>query len=47
VLSFLIVLSMAARFEDHGNGVFFLTVWFMFCSFMLELLRRDGYSSIA
>jgi len=37
-LPFLVVLVLAAGFENHGNGVFFLTVWFMFCSFILGII---------
>lgn len=37
-ISFLIVLAIAAHFERHGNGVFFLTAWFMFCSLIVGLI---------
>jgi hypothetical protein len=37
-ISFLKVMAMAARFEDHGNGVFFLTLWLMFCSVVVGVI---------
>ena len=37
-VSFVILLGMAANFEHHGNGVFFLTVWLMFCSLIVGLI---------
>jgi Predicted membrane protein (DUF2207) C-terminal domain len=36
--SFLVVLVKAVGFEHHGNGVFFLTVWFMFCSLIVGII---------
>jgi Predicted membrane protein (DUF2207) C-terminal domain len=36
--SLVIVLGMAAHYQNHGNGVFFLTLWFMFCSFIVGII---------
>jgi len=38
VLSFLTVIIMAGHFGNFGNGVIFLTAWFMFCSFLIGLI---------
>ena len=38
VISFLVVMGMALFFGNSRDGVVFLTVWFMFCSFIVALI---------
>lgn len=38
LVSLIVVLTMAAHYQDHGSGIFFLTVWFMFCSFIVGII---------
>ena len=38
LVSFLMVLAMSAHYQNHFNGVFFLTVWFMFCSSIVGII---------
>lgn len=37
-LSFFIVMAMAGHYGSFGDGVIFLTAWFMFCSFIIGLI---------
>lgn len=38
VISFLVVMGMAAHYGNFRDGVIFLTAWFMFCSFIVGLI---------
>jgi hypothetical protein len=46
LVSIVVALGTAAHFERHANGVFFLSVWFLFCSLIIGVIFALSVVSI-